>query len=101
MVEASGQVTDEAPGKQYTDAWTRLGLDARILKALKKKGHGRPTVVQSRAIPLVLSGKDVVARAHTGSGAPVDSCGCTATCTLQGTRGGIWAFVGADTGPGQ
>ena len=68
MVEASGQVTDEAPGKQYTDAWTRLGLDARILKALKKKGHGRPTVVQSRAIPLVLSGKDVVARAHTGSG---------------------------------
>ena len=68
MVEDSGRVTDDFPTNQHINTWEQLGLDARILKALKKKGFDCPTEVQSRAIPLVLSGKDVIARAHTGSG---------------------------------
>ena len=48
--------------------WASLGLDPRLLRALTKKQYRSPTAVQSRAIPLVLEGKDVVARAHTGSG---------------------------------
>ena len=48
--------------------WDALGLDPRLLRALTKKRYRAPTPVQSRAIPLVLEGKDVVARAHTGSG---------------------------------
>ena len=50
------------------DGWTTLGLDPRLLRALTKKRYRAPTAVQSQAIPLVLEGKDVVARAHTGSG---------------------------------
>ena len=50
------------------DGWTTLGLDPRLLRALTKKRYRSPTAVQSQAIPLVLEGKDVVARAHTGSG---------------------------------
>ena len=50
------------------DGWTSLGLDPRLLRALTKKRYRVPTAVQSQAIPLVLEGKDVVARAHTGSG---------------------------------
>ena len=50
------------------DGWMTLGLDPRLLRALTKKRYRAPTAVQSQAIPLVLEGKDVVARAHTGSG---------------------------------
>mmetsp|Transcript_12445 Transcript_12445/g.44765 ORF Transcript_12445/g.44765 Transcript_12445/m.44765 type:complete len:625 (+) Transcript_12445:108-1982(+) len=53
----------------YNDTgWPSLGLDRGILRALAKKKFKCPTAVQSRAIPLVLAGKDVLARAHTGSG---------------------------------
>ena len=45
-----------------------LGLDPRLLRALAKRGFGKPTPVQLEAIPRTLEGKDVVARARTGSG---------------------------------
>jgi ATP-dependent RNA helicase DDX56/DBP9 len=45
-----------------------MGLDARLLRALAKKGLSEPTPVQAKAVPLILEGKDVVARAKTGSG---------------------------------
>jgi ATP-dependent RNA helicase DDX56/DBP9 len=45
-----------------------LGLDDRLLKAVAKLGWARPTLIQEKAIPLVLEGKDVLLRAGTGSG---------------------------------
>ncbi|KMT09876.1 hypothetical protein BVRB_6g128500 [Beta vulgaris subsp. vulgaris] len=45
-----------------------LSLDPRLLRALIKKGIQKPTPIQQVAIPLILEGKDVVARAKTGSG---------------------------------
>ncbi|GAB2279589.1 DEAD-box ATP-dependent RNA helicase 16 [Dionaea muscipula] len=45
-----------------------LGLNPRLLRALLKKGIHKPTPIQRVAIPLILQGKDVVARAKTGSG---------------------------------
>ncbi|KAJ2355087.1 ATP-dependent DNA/RNA helicase [Coemansia erecta] len=45
-----------------------LDLDDRLLRALGAMGLVHPTLVQSKAIPLALSGKDVLARAKTGSG---------------------------------
>jgi ATP-dependent RNA helicase DDX56/DBP9 len=53
--------------------WTQrdFGLDRRLVKALSKLGYVYPTLVQSRCIPLVLHGKDVVVRARTGSGKTV------------------------------
>lgn len=50
------------------DNFDGLGLDLRLLKALRKLGLERPTKVQARCIPLALQGKDVLARAPTGSG---------------------------------
>lgn len=44
------------------------GLDARLLKAISRLGYVRPTVVQAKAIPLALSGRDVLVRAATGAG---------------------------------
>lgn len=45
-----------------------LGLDPRLIRALTKKGIEKPTPIQRTAIPFILEGKDVVARAKTGSG---------------------------------
>jgi superfamily II DNA/RNA helicase len=43
-------------------------LDARILRSLADLSFTHPTLVQAQAIPLVLQGKDVLAKARTGSG---------------------------------
>ncbi|KAL8645617.1 MAG: hypothetical protein Q9226_007218 [Calogaya cf. arnoldii] len=45
-----------------------FGLDTRLLQAVVKEGFSAPTLVQSKAIPLILEGKDVLVRAKTGSG---------------------------------
>lgn len=48
--------------------WSEFGLDGRLLKAISKSGWAAPTLVQSQAIPLALEGKDILAKARTGSG---------------------------------
>ena len=45
-----------------------LGLSAPILDAVKKQGYDKPSPIQEKAIPLVLTGKDVMAAAQTGTG---------------------------------
>lgn len=39
-----------------------------ILRAIEEKGYSKPSPIQSKAIPAVLSGKDVMAAAQTGTG---------------------------------
>ncbi|CAJ2628719.1 unnamed protein product [Trifolium pratense] len=60
-----GEHTQEESEDQ---TFEQLGLDARLVRALQKKGIEKPTPIQHVAIPLILEGKDVVARAKTGSG---------------------------------
>jgi len=45
-----------------------LGLSAELLRAISEQGYNEPTPVQSKAIPIVLDGKDVLAGAQTGTG---------------------------------
>ena len=45
-----------------------FGLDARLLQAVSKERYTKPTTVQAQAIPLILEGKDVLAKSSTGSG---------------------------------
>ncbi|KAK6923177.1 Helicase, C-terminal [Dillenia turbinata] len=54
--------------EEEIQTFEELGLDARSVRALLKKGITKPTLIQQVAIPLILEGKDVVARAKTGSG---------------------------------
>ncbi|WP_092783548.1 DEAD/DEAH box helicase [Rhodospira trueperi] len=49
---------------QFTD----LGLAEPLLRAIAAEGHIHPTPIQSRAIPLALSGRDVLGIAQTGTG---------------------------------
>ena len=50
------------------ESFVGLGLDARILQAIAKQNYTTPTLVQRKAIPLAIAGRDVLARAKTGSG---------------------------------
>lgn len=45
-----------------------LGLNTEILKALQEQNFTNPTPIQQQAIPVVLSGKDLIASAQTGTG---------------------------------
>jgi ATP-dependent RNA helicase RhlE len=45
-----------------------LGLSPELLRAVASQGYTEPTPVQSKAIPLVLAGRDVLAGAQTGTG---------------------------------
>ncbi len=45
-----------------------LGLSAELLRAVKDQGYETPTPIQSKAIPVVLSGRDLLAAAQTGTG---------------------------------
>jgi ATP-dependent RNA helicase DeaD len=45
-----------------------LGLDPRLLTTLSALGYEEPTPVQARAIPVLLTGRDVLAQAATGTG---------------------------------
>ena len=45
-----------------------LGLSAALLYTLEQSGYSVPTPVQSRTIPFLLQGRDVLGQAQTGSG---------------------------------
>jgi len=45
-----------------------FGLSEAIVRAVSERGYTEPTPVQQRAIPAVLSGRDLLAAAQTGTG---------------------------------
>ncbi|VDP53456.1 unnamed protein product [Schistosoma curassoni] len=45
-----------------------MGLSAATFNGIMKKGYKIPTPIQRKAIPMILSGRDVVSMARTGSG---------------------------------
>ena len=45
-----------------------LALSQPILQAIEEKGYTTPSPIQAQAIPAILSGKDVMAAAQTGTG---------------------------------
>ncbi|MCU4675400.1 DEAD/DEAH box helicase [Catenovulum sp. 2E275] len=48
--------------------FTELGLSEPILKAIEKQGYQTPSPIQAKAIPAILSGRDIMAAAQTGTG---------------------------------
>jgi len=45
-----------------------LGLINQLVNAVHEKGYEKPTPIQSKAIPAVLAGRDVIGGAQTGTG---------------------------------
>lgn len=49
-------------------SFKNLDLNESLLKALDNEGYSTPTPIQKQAIPIVLSGKDLLGVAQTGTG---------------------------------
>ena len=71
---ASAASADEAEQDDAADlkpedvTFADLGLPADLLKAVTDMGYVTPTAIQREAIPVLLSGRDVVGVAQTGTG---------------------------------
>lgn len=62
------KMSDESDSEEKQLQFHQMELDDRILKAIALMGWLTPTLIQEKAIPLLLEGKDVLVRAKTGSG---------------------------------
>ena len=82
--------------------WSQCGLGVQSLEVIQKLGYERPSSIQSQAIPAIMSGRDVIGVAKTGSGKtiafllpmfrhikdqrPIDSLGGPVGLVLSPTR---------------
>lgn len=56
------------PTKKPGGTFQSMGLSRLVLKAVERKGYKLATPIQRKCIPPIMSGRDVVAMARTGSG---------------------------------
>ena len=62
-IASAAEPVDAAPARFDT-----LPLDAKLLRAVDDQGYATMTPIQAKAIPIVLSGRDVMGAAQTGTG---------------------------------
>ncbi|KAE9593774.1 hypothetical protein Lal_00036439 [Lupinus albus] len=62
-IRVSGFVVPK-PLKTFDDC----GFSTQIMSAIRKQGYEKPTSIQCQALPVVLSGRDIIGIAKTGSG---------------------------------
>jgi len=48
--------------------WSQCGLGVQSLDVIQRLGYDKPTSIQTQAIPAIMSGRDVIGVAKTGSG---------------------------------
>ena len=51
--------------------WSQCGLGVQSLEVIQRLGYERPSSIQAQAIPAIMSGRDVIGVAKTGSGKTV------------------------------
>lgn len=67
-VELDGAKTRGANVPPPIKTWTGIGLNEGCMDVLRENGYAMPFAVQAQAIPIVMSGRDLLAIAKTGSG---------------------------------
>jgi len=59
----------DAPAKQATpNPFQKMGLSSEVLQAIGKAGYSNPSPIQAQTVPYILSGRDMMGQAETGSG---------------------------------
>jgi ATP-dependent RNA helicase DeaD len=64
----AAQEPTELAARPKSEGFAPLGLNDQILADLAGMGYQQPTPIQAEAIPVVLTGKDVLGQAQTGTG---------------------------------
>ncbi|KAH6656483.1 ATP-dependent RNA helicase HAS1 [Truncatella angustata] len=64
----NGSLTLPPGAESSATSFDELNLSERTMKAIKDMGFKKMTEIQSRGIPILLAGKDVLGAAKTGSG---------------------------------
>lgn len=49
-------------------SFAEFGLNDKLMKAIKELGYETPSAIQSKTIPLILEGRDIIGQAQTGTG---------------------------------
>jgi superfamily II DNA/RNA helicase len=62
------QFVDNRQAEDYFLLFNQLNLHENLIKAIDACGFDEPTEIQQQAIPAVLSGRDLIASAQTGTG---------------------------------
>ncbi|KIW06525.1 hypothetical protein, variant 2 [Verruconis gallopava] len=50
------------------DRWSAMGLSVQVQQVIASLGYTKPTPIQAQAIPTIMSGRDLIGVAKTGSG---------------------------------
>ncbi|VEG25980.1 DEAD/DEAH box helicase [Actinomyces howellii] len=88
--------TDDASADPAEVTFADLGLPADLLKAVTDMGYQTPTAIQREAIPVLLSGRDVVGVAQTGTGKTA-AFGLPLLDAVDASDGSVQALVLAPT----
>ena len=72
-----------------------IGLNSQLLTAIDKLGYDSPTEIQSKIIPHIMEGKDVIGESSTGSGKTL-AFGCGVINTVNENEG-LQALILAPT----
>jgi ATP-dependent RNA helicase RhlE len=70
-----------------------LGLSDTLLAQIKNQGYTAPTPIQTAAIPVVLTGRDVIGLAQTGTGKTAAFVLPIIQRLMAGKKGGIRALI--------
>lgn len=65
------RVSGASPPKPVS-SFGHFGFDEPLLKAIRRSEFAQPTPIQAQAIPALLSGRDVIGIAKTGSGTKIE-----------------------------
>lgn len=66
--EPETQKRSKSEATEADVTFAEFGLDPRLVQAVAEQSFLKPTLVQRKAIPLALDGKDVLCKSKTGSG---------------------------------
>ncbi len=67
--DAASTPAAETPAESGSEiTFANLGLAPELLRAVTDEGYTRPTPIQAQAIPLLISGVDIMGGAQTGTG---------------------------------
>jgi len=75
-----------------TQSFPELGISPELLEAVKSLGFEQPSPIQAQAIPVALTGRDVVGQSHTGSGKTM-AFGIPVVQGVDGSKRAVQALI--------